>query len=87
MNLVSHSHTKREDITERKHVMKYTATHFPNKIGFLGKTSLTINFQMESGVGGGVGGTWAHFHPMFQDLCSTGKNESARYEKEIIFVK
>ena len=25
--------------------------------------------------GGWGGGTWLSFHPMFQDLCSTGKNK------------
>ena len=35
-----------------------------------------MGWGMKSGVGGGggVGVSWAHFQPVFQDLCSTGKN-------------
>ena len=39
---------------------------------FPGKSSLTKNFKMISGVGGG-GGNLGVFQLVFQDLCSTGK--------------
>ena len=48
---------------------------------FRGKTSLTKNFHMNSrGVGWGVGGNLGSFQPLFQDLCSIGKN-SIRLKK------
>ena len=53
---------------------------------------MTKNFQMISGVGvgggvgvgwGGVGGNLGIFQPMFQELCSTGKN--TEHVKNTIF--
>ena len=51
-----------------------------------------LKLCFKTGVGVEVGGTWARFHPMFQDLCSTGKTPEKVFQqfggwKVIIYYK